>query len=114
MKSSDASSIDGIDEKLEILQKELVKKAHDRKGYDKIADEIFKLRELKSEAESDTLIRNDKITRINDLQDFISNQPTDIQTFDEKLVRRLLNKITVFDDYFIVEFKSGVEVRIDG
>ena len=35
------------------------------------------------------------------------------QTFDEKLVRQLVEKITVYDDRFVVEFKSGEKVEID-
>ena len=37
----------------------------------------------------------------------------DIEVFDEKLVRRLVQKITVFDDGFVVEFKSGAWVKIE-
>jgi site-specific DNA recombinase len=33
--------------------------------------------------------------------------------FDESLVRRLLQKITVFEDHFTVEFKSGVTVDVN-
>ena len=87
---------------------------HDKKAYDKIADEIFHHRELKEKAETDTVTRNEQINRINDLQEFVTKQGTDIDVFDEKLVRRLITKITVFDDWFVVEFKSGVEVRIEG
>ena len=36
---------DGTDERLQELQKELLKKANNKEAYDKIADEIFKLRE---------------------------------------------------------------------
>ena len=111
---SDVNSTLGIDEKLDILQRTLLDKMHDKKAYDKIADEIFHLRELKEKAETDTVTRNEQINRINDLQEFIAKQGTDIEVFDEKLVRRLIAKITVFDDWFIVEFKSGVEVRIEG
>ena len=35
------------------------------------------------------------------------------KTFDEKLVRQLVEKITVYDDQFVVEFKSGEKVEID-
>ncbi|MBP1920189.1 hypothetical protein [Youngiibacter multivorans] len=31
----------------------------------------------------------------------------------EQYVRTLLEKITVYDDQFIVEFKSGIEIQID-
>ncbi|MFV0441602.1 MAG: hypothetical protein ACK5LV_09990 [Lachnospirales bacterium] len=67
VKLSDVTSIEGIDEKLDTLQQKLVNKVHDKKAYAKIANEILHLRELKTKAESDTLVRNDKITRIHDL-----------------------------------------------
>jgi hypothetical protein len=58
--------------------------------------------------------RDEQIKRINDLQDFIKEQKVEVSEFDEALVRRLIEKIMVFDDYFEVEFKSGVKVNIKG
>lgn len=34
--------------------------------------------------------------------------------FDEALVKKLIEKITVFADHFTVEFKSGVTIDIEG
>lgn len=50
--------------------------------------------------------------QINDLQDFIRSQPTTITEFDEVLIRRLIAKITVFENHFIVEFRSGIAIEI--
>lgn len=36
----------------------------------------------------------------------------DITEYDEQLVRRLIEKITVYDEKVIVEFKSGTSVDI--
>ncbi|MGE4415415.1 MAG: hypothetical protein AB7D08_08845 [Bacteroidales bacterium] len=33
--------------------------------------------------------------------------------YEEDYVRTLLEKITVYDDHFIIEFKSGIEIQID-
>ena len=54
------------------------------------------------------------MNRIKELQDFIGQQATEVTDFDEDLVRRLIEKITVFTDHFTVEFKSGVSVDITG
>jgi hypothetical protein len=43
---------------------------------------------------------------------FLDEQPMEIAEYDEHLVRRLIEKITVFDDTFKVEFKSGVEIEV--
>ena len=44
---------------------------------------------------------------------FISGQETDITEFDEVLVKKLIEKITVFADHFTVEFKSGITIEIE-
>ena len=43
---------------------------------------------------------------------FIRQQPTTITEFDETLVKRLITKITVFEDHFAIDFKSGVTIEI--
>ena len=45
IRSAQQKTADGIDERLQELQKELLKKANNKEAYDEIADEIFKLRE---------------------------------------------------------------------
>ena len=45
---------------------------------------------------------------------FLRKQPTVIKGFDEKLVRRLIDKVTVYEDRFEVIFRSGVMVDVDG
>ena len=45
IRNAQQNTSDGIDEKLQGLQKELLKKANNKEAYDEIADEIFKLRE---------------------------------------------------------------------
>lgn len=96
------------------MQHELLKKAHKKEEYDTVADEIFRLRELKEQSESDNFARDERLKRITDLQDFIASQPTEITEFNKKLVKRLIGKITVFEDRFSVEFKSGVSVEVEG
>lgn len=53
------------------------------------------------------------MNRIKELQDFIAQQKTDITEFDETLVKKLIEKITVFADHFTVEFKSGLTIEIE-
>ena len=50
------------------------------------------------------------MNRIKELQDFIGQQKTEVTEFDETLVQKLIQQITVFRDHFTVEFKSGVNV----
>lgn len=75
-----------------------------------IAEEIFQLWELKAKSETDSIIRDEKLTRITELFDYLKTHPSKITVFDESFFRRLLQKITVFGDHFMVEFKSDVNV----
>ena len=75
IRSAQQNTADGIDEKLQELQKELLKKANNKEAYDEIADEIFKLREQREKCTVDTAARDAQIARINELQDFIKQQP---------------------------------------
>lgn len=108
------STADGIDEQLMELQKELLKKANNKEAYDEIADQIFKLREQREKCNVDTAARDAQIARINDLQDYIKQQRTDLAEFDETLVKRWLKQITVWEDHFTVELKSGLKIGIEG
>lgn len=96
------------------LQRELLKKANNKEAYDEIADQIFKLREQREKCTVDTAARDAQIARINDLQDYIKKQRTNLESFDETLVKRWLGQITVWDNYFTVELKSRLKIDIEG
>ncbi len=108
----DKPSPEVIDKRLEALQKELLKKANQKDDYDAIADEILRLRDIRKQSEFDGVIRDEQMKQINDLQDFIKSQPTKIQDFDKELVKRLISKITVFEDHFTIEFKSRITIDV--
>ena len=96
------------------LQRELIKKANNKEAYDQIADQIFKLREQREKCTVDTAARDAQIARINDLQDYIKKQRTNLESFDETLVKRWLGQITVQGNCFTVELKSELKIDIEG
>lgn len=113
IRASQATSVENIDENLMALQQELIQKAQSKEAYDEIADEIFRLRELRQQTTVDTAARDEQIKRINDLQDYISQQTAHLTEFDESLVRRWVKQITIWDDHITVELKSGVSIDVD-
>lgn len=113
IRASQATTIDSIDENLMALQQELIQKANSKEDYDEIADEIFRLRELRQKTTVDTAARDEQIKRINDLQGYISQQTALLTEFDEALVRRWIKQITIWDDRITVELKSGVSINVD-
>ena len=113
IRDAQKTTADGIDEQLMELQKELLKKANNKEAYDEIADQIFKLREQREKCTVDTAARDAQIARINELQDFIEQQPAHPEAFDEVLVKRWLERIIVREDRFTVELKSGLKIDIE-
>ncbi len=47
------------------------------------------------------------------MTDFLNTHTGDITEFDDKLVRKLVEKAIVYDDRLVVEFKSGIEINIE-
>lgn len=113
IRASQATSVENIDEKLMALQHEIIQKAQSKEAYDEIADEIVKLREERQQLAVDTSVLDDQIERIKEIQDFIRSQRTDKTEFDEALIRRWIKHITVYEDHFTVELKSGLSIDVD-
>ncbi len=103
----------GIDERLSELQAELLKLASSKADYEKVGDEIYHLREEKQKLQLESAGRDELRKRISDMSSFLQEQPTTLTEYDEQLVRRLIEKVTVYEDRFSVEFKSGVAVDVE-
>lgn len=99
---------DDIDSKLEELQMELLKQAKSKNDYDDVADEIYGLREQKQNAE-----REGKRQRIAEMTAFLNEQSCELVEYDEQLVRRLIEKVTIHNSDLSIEFKSGIERQIE-
>ena len=103
-----------IDKRLEDLQKELLKLATSNANYDKVGDEIHHLRDQKQKLLLNNANRDELKKRMTDMSTFLKKQSAALAGYDEQLVRRLIEKITVYGDKFTVEFKSGVTVDVEG
>ena len=109
----DESSMESINAKLEELQKELLKRANAKEDYNDLADEIDHLRELKQNAMAENAEREGLKRRIAEMQEFLAEQMEQIEEYDESLVRRMVEKVTVYEEKFMVEFKSGTSVDVE-
>ena len=113
IRQEDETSSEGIETKLLDLQKELLKLANSKKDYNSVADEIDRLRELKQNALVESAEREGLKQRIREMREFLEQQSTEVTEYDELLVRRLIEKVTVYDEKITVRFKSDVEIEID-
>lgn len=62
---------------------------------------------------TEAAMRKDVQDRINDLSSFLNEQTEAITEYSDALVRRLIEKITVFDEMLVIEFKSGLEIQVE-
>ena len=108
---SDAA-VQEIDSRLLELQKKLLKKANAKQNYDDLADEIEALREQKHAVMVESAAREGIKKRAAEMQQFLAEQELEITEYDERLVRQLIEKITVYEDRFEVMFKSQTTVEI--
>lgn len=102
-----------IDKRLGELQIQLLKLASTKADYEDVAEEIYQLREQKQKILVENANRDELRKRVADMSSFLQKQPTALSEYDEPLVRRLIEKITVYEDKFTVEFKSGLTVDVN-
>lgn len=102
-----------IDRRLAEQQKELLKLANAKKDYSKVADEIDRLREERQDILMREAVRDGKRQRIEEMKAFLHKQADTPLEYDEQLVRRLIEKVTVYENKAVVEFKSGLETDVE-
>ncbi|MBR1930398.1 MAG: site-specific recombinase [Lachnospiraceae bacterium] len=83
----DESLAENIEVRLEELQKELQKellrRANSKKDYNSIADEIYRLRDLKQNALVESAEREGLKKRIAEMREFLDSQSTEVLEYDE-------------------------------
>jgi site-specific DNA recombinase len=100
-----------IDNRLEDLQTQLLKLASSKADYENVAEEIYRLREQKQKAQVENAGRDELRKRNADMSAFLQEQSTAVGEFNELLVRRLIEKVIVYENSFTVKFKSGVTME---
>ena len=109
---SNSPRVAEIDTRLEALQKELLKKANAKQGFEELADEIDALREEKQDLLVEDANRAAMKQRLDELEAFLDEHQEPVTDYDEGMVRRLIERITVFEDHLDFEFKSGLETEV--
>lgn len=102
-----------IDTRLEELQKELLKRANSKMDYEDIAEKIYALREQKQGAFEKAAEREGEKQLMEEMITFLNEQTLEVEGYDENLLRKLIQRVTVYGEKYKVEFKSGIEVDIE-
>lgn len=113
LEENTSDRIAAVDEQIKTLQHELLATAGIKNTGDEFGLEIRRLRNEKQAIQAEEASRHDMKTRIDELISFLDKLSCELTEYNEQFVRTLLERITVYDDHFIVEFKSGIEIQID-
>lgn len=114
------SVIDGrMDEKIAEIdglirekQTELLANEKDIVKAEKIGNRIIELREEKQQLLTDGALDQDKIERLEDMKNFLDGQNDFLTEYSDALTRRLVEKVTVYDEKIMVLFRSGLEIEL--
>lgn len=113
LENNSSDKIAEIDCRLVEQQQKLLKLANGKKDYNAVADEIHSLREQRQKVLAQDAKRDGQKKHIEELKAFLEEQKDIPIEYDEQLVRRLVEKVTIYDERIVVEFKSGVEIEAD-
>ena len=50
--------------------------------------------------------------RINELIEFIRKNKFRTLEYDDKLVRKMIESVTVYEEHFVISIKSGIEIKV--
>lgn len=102
-----------VDKALRDRQAELLEAGKDQAKIDDIGEAIVSLREERQDILTEAAMHTELVERLEDLAAFLDEQMEAITEYSEAMVRRLIAKITVYDEKLTVEFKSGLEIDVE-
>lgn len=94
------------------VQEELLKAANAKKDYTDLVDRVEELRNEKEKILLEMAEEKNEQSRLMELEEFLDNQELEIERYDKDLVRKLVDKIVVYEKKLKVIFKSGLEFEI--
>ena len=103
----------GVDKAIRDKQAELLEAGNDQNLIEEIGDAIINLREERQSILTEVALKHDLQERTEDLIAFLNEQTEAVTEYSEPLARRLIEKITVYDEKLVVEFKSGLTVAVE-
>ena len=109
----ESSRIETIDKEMLEVQEKLLKVANAKKGYTDLADRVEELRNEKEKILLEMAEEKNKQSRLKELEEFLDNQELEIESYDEELVRKLIEKIVVYEEKLKVIFKSGNNIELE-
>ena len=94
------------DKKLSDLQTQMIAVSSDEAAVDA-------LREERQSILAEAAERSDLQERMNDMISFLDEMPEALTEYSDAITRRLVEKITIYDEKIVVELKSGLQMEVE-
>ena len=101
------------DKKLSNLQEQMIAVSGDEAAIDALGEQIDGLRAERQSILAEAAERSDLQERMNDMISFLDEMPTMLTEYSDAITRRLVEKITIFDEKIVVELKSGLQMEVE-
>ena len=102
-----------VDEKLADLQTQMIAVSGDEMAIEALGEQIDALREERQAILTEAAERSDLKERMNDMIAFLDEMPQAIMEYSDVITRRLVEKVTIFDEKIVVELKSGLQMEVE-
>lgn len=113
IKNSKGPTLDQLDKQLEEVQIQLIQAANQHQNCDALTQQIMDLRKQKEKVQSREAKQQAKLHSIDEINKLIEFHKYGLVDFDEGLVRRLVEKITIFKRYMEFTFKDGEVIKVN-
>ena len=101
-----------LNRKIGELEQHILQRTRAKQDSDDLGQEVIRLREEKYQLQLEDDTKESTRQKIVELEKAISEIGGKVDEYEEALVRKLIERITVYDEYFTVEFKSGIVIDV--
>lgn len=112
VRNSKGPTIEELDKRLEETQLKLIQAANQHQNCNDLTQQVMELREQKEKVQEIESENQVKLHNIDQVSDFVYEHQHGIQEFEPQLVRRLIEKITIFQHYMEFTFKDGEVIKV--
>ena len=102
-----------VDKELADLQTQMIAVSGDDAAVDALGEQIDGLRAERQSILAEAAERSDLQERMNDMIAFLDEMPTMLTEYSDVITRRLVEKITIYDEKIVVELKSGLQMEVE-
>lgn len=103
-----------VDKELADLQTQMIAVSGDNALVEELGSQMNDLRGNRQDILAEAAERTDLQARMNNMIAFLEEMPAAVTEYSEALARRLVDRITIFDEKIVVELNSGLQMEVEG